>query len=231
MKRIAALLALPALLSVVWLGGRTASSATAQVSIDTDRVAELRGLVIEQLGAVGAAKTGEDTSFDGGGRAELTFRVPPAQLEEALTALGGVGGQVTHQKVELDGLAEEVVEVESSLESVGGCLGRLADLVNTGSLGGVPAELTGCQERVTQASQRLEAAPHAAKDAVLAVHISRTSTTNMLLVVAVALMAVALGGMAIMMMRPPKDDDDVYDLRDRPETIPLAGMGDSSRWN
>lgn len=231
MKRILALLALPALLSVVWLGGRPASTATAEVAIDTERVEELRTLVIEQLAEVGAAKTAEDTSFDDGGRAELTFRVPPARLEEALAALGGVGGEVTDQKVQLDDIVTEAADVGTNLEGVGGCLGRLADLVNAGSFGGMPEELAACQERVTVASQRLDAAPELSQDAVLNVRISRTSTTNVLLIAAVALLAVALAGMALLMLRPPPDDDDVYDVRDRAETITLASMGEQGRWN
>lgn len=231
MKRILALLALPALLSVVWLGGRPASSATAEVAIDTDRVQELRGLVIDRLAEIGAAKTAEDTSYDDGGRADLTFRVPPARLEAALAALNEVGGDVTHQKVQLDDIVADAADVETNLEGVGGCLGRLADLVNAGSFGGMPAELASCQERVTAASQRLDTAPSLSQDAVLDVRISRVSTTNVLLIAAVALLAVTLGAMALLMLRPPPDDDDVYDVRDRPETITLAGMGEQGRWN
>ena len=79
------LIGLPVLLGLVWWSGEAKGrAATADVTIDTSKVVEVRTSVIDRLTELGATKASEDTAYTDGGDSELTFRVPPAKLEAAL---------------------------------------------------------------------------------------------------------------------------------------------------
>ncbi|MFN8051698.1 MAG: hypothetical protein U0Q22_09695 [Acidimicrobiales bacterium] len=226
------LLGVPVLLGLVWWSGQQhAPGATADVTIESDKVVALRGLVISRLASVGATKSSESTSYDGGGDSRLTFKVPPARLEEALVELNLAGGTVTKQQVQLDELSNDADGISSSLAGVDGCLARLADRLNSRSLSGAQTDLTACQAGVDAMTKRVDASPQAARDAVLNVHIAQPSTTSVLLVVAVALLAVALAVMAVITIRSGRYEP-VYDVTDdQVATQPTADYQDRSQWN
>lgn len=226
MKRVLVLLGLPVLLGLVWWSGETRSpSAAADVTIDTSKVVELRGLVISRLASVGATKTAENTAYTDGGESDLTFRVPPSRLEEALVELNLVGGVVTHQQVELDELRKDADSVSSGLAGVGGCLSTLADRIDARQVTSAASDVADCQKQLEATGRQLEASPQAAQDAVLNVHINRTSTTSPALVVAVALLAIALATMAYLTMRSARRDR-VYDITDHRPVRPSPDLYD-----
>lgn len=207
-------LGLPVLLGLIWWSGEPRSpGATADVSIDTSKVVELRTQVISRLAAIGATKTGETTAYADGGSSELTFRVPPARLEDALAELNIVGGVITRQQVELDELSEDASGVSSDLDDVGGCLSDIADRLANRTSGGATTDLDECQRRIDAMSEQLKASPQAAQDATLNVHISRASTTSVALIIAVVLLAIALAAMAYLTMRSARSDR-IYDITD-----------------
>lgn len=205
MKRLLFLLGLPALMGAVWFAGQPhQANATANVTIDTDDVVGLRGTVISRMTGVGAAKIAESTSYTGGGRSDLTFRIPPARIEQALSELGSVGGVVAEQQVELENAAETANGVSIGLDGISGCLGELADQVTQRQAG--PADVSRCRAKIDVVSKNLQASPAPVQDAVVQVHLRRGSTTNPILLLAVAILAVALAAMAYLTFRSSQID-------------------------
>lgn len=207
------LVGLPVLLGLIWFGGaRRDPSATAEISIETEKVAELRGLVISRLATVGANKSAETTTDDDGGRSELVFSVPAARLEEAIDELNLVGGVVTRQQVALEQLAEGADSVSGGLDTLDSCLADFADAARGGAAPSTKAiEL--CRAKVAEMHQVIDGSPDAGRAAVLKVDIERRSTTSMLLVVVVVVLALGLAVMAWLTLRSAREDGFV-DLTD-----------------
>ena len=214
MKRVVTLVGIPVLLALVWWSGESGkASTTAEVTIDTAKVVELRGLVISRLGGVGATKTAEATEYGDDGRSDLTFRIPPARLEEALVELNLVGGNVTKQEVQLDELTDQTDGIASGITGVGGCLDTLSQRIDARQLVSATDEVATCRKQLEATGKQLQESPQAARDAVLEVHILRTSTSSPALVVAVALLAIALATMAYLTLRSTRRD--VLDITER----------------
>jgi hypothetical protein len=217
----------PLLLVIIWFAGQDRHSATAEVSIDSDKVSRLRGETLLRLGAVGATKISEDTAYGEGGHSELRFRIPPARLEEALSELNVVGGKVTSQRVEVEELSEQADAISSGLDGVTGCLSDLAGEVGSGS--SANSELAACRDQLDAVGKQLDASPQAAQDAILVVRIAEPDTTNMAVIVAVVLLAVALGVMAFMTFRSTHHEP-VVDVTDRTK-IPERDLHEHRKWN
>lgn len=207
------LVGLPVLLGLVWWSGEAKGpAATADVTIETAKVVEVRRSVIELLEGIGATRSAEDTAYTDGGESELTFRVPPAKLEEALVQLNLVGAVVTRQRVEIDELTDDANGIAESLTGAGGCLSTLAN----GNAADDAAGIADCRKRLDAAAKQVEESPQAAQDAILQVHITRTSTTSPALIIAVILLALALATMAYLTIRSARSD--VYDITERRPT-------------
>lgn len=215
---------LPVLLGLIWWSGESRQpTAAADVTIDTSKVVELRGLVISRLGAVGAVKTVENTAYTDGGESDLTFRVPPERLEEALVELNLVGGVVTRQRVELDDLSKDADDISTGLGNVEACLADLAARLDERNATGATTGVAECREQLDVTGRQIDSNPTGAEDAVLNVHITRTSTTSPALVVAVILLAIALATMAYLTIRSTRGDR-VYDITDRRPAKPEADL-------
>lgn len=218
------LIGLPVLLGLVWWSGEhRGASATADVTIDTAKVVELRGLVISRLATVGATKTAEDTAYADGGASELTFRVPASRLEEALVELNLVGGIVTRQRVELDELDADADAVAAGITEADGCLTDLSERLASGTANGAAVEVDRCREHIDAAAEQVASSPQASRDAVLNVHITKTSTSSPALIIAVVLLAVALAMMAYLTIRSTRSDR-VYDVTDSRPSRPSEDL-------
>lgn len=230
MKRLLIVVGFPIVLGLLWWGGQERGSATAEVDLDTQRVAAVREMVTARLTELGATKTSEETSYDDGDRSELTFRVPASRLEEALAELSVAGGRVARQRVEVKELSAQSDSLASSLAGVDGCLSRLANRIDEGAGGeGAADELADCREQVSTMDEQLDASPEAAEDAVLAVRIARPSTTNAIVIVAVALLATALAVMAYLTFRGTHSEP-VYDVTESRRPLEHE-LHDHRRWN
>ena len=208
------LISLPVLLALVWWSGTArTSAATADVTIDSTKVVEVRGLVVSRLATVGATKTAEDTAYTDGGRSDLTFRVPPGRLEEALVELNLVGGVVTRQQVSISDLNDGVDGISSGFDNLNSCLASLSDRIKTGAASAAAGDVDRCRQQLEATGKQLTASPQAARDAILNVHITKRSTTNPALVVAVVLLALALATMAYLTIRSGRTDR-VFDVTD-----------------
>ena len=199
------MLCLPVAMGAVWLAGqRHDSSATASVSIDTDQVVALRSTVISHLTGVGAVKTAETTTYGGGGQSDLTFRIPPARIDDTLAELNSVGGTLVEQKVQLDGVSDAANGVSVGLDGLSNCIGNLTNRATGGQIG--TNDLGKCQARIAVIDQSLKATTNPVQDAVIDVHIRRTSTRNPWLLVAVVVLALALAAMAYFTFRSAQID-------------------------
>jgi hypothetical protein len=225
-KRLVLLIGLPVLLGLVWWSGEAGrANAAADVTIDTAKVVEVRGVVISRLAGVGATKTAESTSYSDDGRSDLTFRIPPTRLEEALVELNLVGGEVTEQRVQLEELSADAADLTSGLDGLGGCLDDVATQLDSRQLIGATDDVAECRKQLEEAGKRLEETPEAAEDAVLNVHITKASTTSPLLIVAVALLALALATMAYLTVRSTRGDH-VFDVTDQRPARPTHDLYD-----
>ncbi len=201
---------LPVLLGLVWWSGQTRTpNATADVTIDTPDVDELRRLAISRLGTIDAVKVVEDTAFAGDGESDLTFRVPAGRLDEALQELKDLGGVITRQRVRLDEFGVSADDLASRLDGVTGCLAGLSEQLGSGTPS--RSDIDECRRRVDDTGQQIAATPEVAEDAVLNVHITKKDTTNPALVIAVILLALALATMAYLTIRSTRADR-IYDL-------------------
>ena len=208
MKRPLVVLALPALLAVVWWSGRAGTSTpTAEVRLDVPRVAAARTEVLDRMAAVGGTRTDERTDFGEGDGADLTFRVPSARLDDALASVREVEG-ATGQQIDVAELASGADSIADELAGLDTCLASLEQEVGRGD---VSNRVRQCREQLGRADDRLARVDTPAEDVVVRVLINRTSTTNPALVAGVALLAVALGTLVVMTLRS-RPGPDVVDL-------------------
>ena len=206
-KRTALLVGLPAVLLVLWLADQSGSSHSAKVDIVADHPTEFRRTVIATVVGLGGERIGEETSFGGRGASELRFAVPTGRLEEALDALGRLGGEITDQQVDLADASDEARSVADQLDDARRCIDR-ADVTD-------PAALAACQADLDQASGRLGSAKVDLATATLAVDIQPTGVSNPALVIAIVLLIAGAIGAAVLVWRMTRiRHDDEVDLRD-----------------
>lgn len=154
MKRILWLVAVPIGLVMLWgADSARAPERTAEVHITTDQVTALRGSVIARLQGLGANRTGERTTFDGQGTAQLDFVLPSDKLEESMTLLGQLGGTVTEQSVSVETAATNQ-STNDQLDKLQGCLADVSDGISKKSVSSAASqgELTACRDRLRQVS-------------------------------------------------------------------------------
>lgn len=216
MKRLLLVIGLPVALGLVWLAGeRSGDGATVDVTVETDDVATLRATIHTQMSELGATRISEDTSYAEDGDSELTYRLPPKDLEDALSRLRLADGVVTDQRIAFD-RGSESDSVETDLAGLDTCLDEVARDVSSGTVPSAES-VARCQERVESMTQILQGAPQLGSLVTLNIAIERRSTTSLLLVVAVVFLAIGLATLAYLTLRSTREDDYV-DLTDSRRT-------------
>ena len=210
MKRLALLFALPALLLVIWVGGRQSrDKSAAEVDIATERVTATRGAVINAVAALGGKRITEDSHFGDDGSSELVFHIPTRQLERAIAELDGIGGRVTDQSVDLSETVAEAQGVDDAISGARGCLGEVASLGGNHGLSEVKDKVDTCDQALRGAG---DAAATATKDlavASLTVRVHPERSVNPFLVIAALVILVAtvsMGAIVVRSTRHPRDD-------------------------
>jgi hypothetical protein len=204
------LLALPAVLLVVWASQSVGHTDTATVDITADNPTQLRSGVIARLTALGGVRVGENSSFTGTGSSDLRFSLPTARLEDALAALGTLGGQITDQQVDLAGSSDDARSVQNDLQNARNCIDGIS-----GSGGGaaVSDQVNQCLGRVDRVSQQLDQSSVNLATSQLQVKIHPADHSNPLLVAAIVILLLAATGLTVMVWRSSRQSIDV-DLRD-----------------
>jgi hypothetical protein len=208
-KRTALLLGVPAVLLLVLAGQHLGTSHSAEISIAADHPTEFRRTVMATIVALGGERTAEETSFGGRGSSKLTFAVPTARLEDALDALGKLGGTVTDQEVDLASASDQAQSMSDQLDDVASCLS---------SAGGSSSAVARCRDDLDAATGRFQSAELDLERIELVVDIHPTGVSNPALVVAVVLLIAAACGGAVLIWRTarPSRSEEV-DLREYDE--------------
>jgi hypothetical protein len=139
-KRSALLLAIPLVLLAIWASAPDEGGTGATVRIVAEQPTELRSAVIATVRSHGGTRVGERTEYSDRGSSELRFTVPAARLEEAMNALGDLGGTVTSQQVDLSDAAAAAGQLTDGLAELDRCLGRV------GASGTGATSMADCQE-------------------------------------------------------------------------------------
>ena len=231
MRRIVLLLALPVGLGVLWLASdRAAPSTAAEIDIVTDKVTALRGSVITRLGTIGGVRIGENTDYSGGGESELTFRVPAARIEEALSELGQVGGQVTSQRIDLEDASAAAGGLTRRLADLQGCLSDIERGIGEATPAAMRTRLNACEARLDTMSSDLSTALPRVDEAVLTVRIHPSGNSNGILIIGIAMLAIALAVMATLTLRTVRAERTI-DLSDEIHLPRDEDVHHHRKWN
>ncbi len=208
------LLALPALLLVVWASQSVGHSDTATVDITADNPSQLRSGVISRMGLLGGVRVGEDSSFTGSGSSDLRFSLPTARLEDALDALGSLGGRVTDQQVDLSGSTTDARSVQTGLDRAKRCIDGVSSTAGAKE----------CLASVDQVSQQFDQSSVNLANSQLQVRIHAAEHSNPILVIAIVVLLLAAGGLTVMVWRSSRAATEV-DLRGVGEFQDFDGEG------
>jgi hypothetical protein len=215
------LLALPAVLLAVWASQSVGQRDTATIDITADNPTQLRSGVISRMNALGGVRVGEDSTFTGSGSSELRFSIPTAHLEDALDALGSLGGRVTDQQVDLSGSTTDARSVQSGLDRAKRCIDGVSA---SGGSSSVSAQVDECLASVDQVSQQFDQASVDLATSQLQVRIHPAEHSNPLLVTAIIVLLLAAGGLTVMVWRSSRQAEEV-DLRALGEFPDFDGEG------
>jgi len=97
---------------------------TAEISVAVPDVAEAGTAAVEQISRFGGLVFGQQTTTDPMPRSVLTFKVQPADFQDALAALGSIG-DVRNQTISTDDVTERVVDLESRISTAEASVQRL----------------------------------------------------------------------------------------------------------
>lgn len=210
MKRLVVLFALPALLLVIWWGGRQSrDQSAAEIDIATERVTATRGAVINTVSALGGKKVVEDSHFGDDGSSELVFRLPTRQLERAIAELDGIGGRVTDQSVDLSDTVAQAQGVDDAISGARGCLGEVAKLGAGDGLSEVKDKVDTCDRALEGAGDAAATATNDLAIARLTVRVHPERSVNPFLVIAALVILVAtlvMGAIVVRSTRQGRDD-------------------------
>ncbi len=101
---------------------------TAEISVAVDNVGEAAGEAMRAIETLGGLLFGQETSTDGVNRTLLTFKVRPADFQEAVSRLGGIGDlrdqRISSQDVtaRVSDLRSQIITAEVSVERLRGFL-------------------------------------------------------------------------------------------------------------
>jgi hypothetical protein len=208
-KRTVLLVGVPLVLVVLWMAERTGSEHSAKIDIVADHPTDFRRTVTATVVGLGGQRVGESTSFGGRGSSRLTFEVPTAHLEDALDALGQLGGRVTDQQVDLTDASADATSMSDQLDEVRSCLAEV------GTSGDVSNRLSECRSALDQATGRLESSKVDLATSTLDVEIEAAGVSNPALVIAIVLLIAAAIGAAVLVWRMSRGNGTAaVDLRD-----------------
>jgi len=105
---------------------------TAEVSVAIPDVATASAAAVEQITRLGGLVFGQQTTSDPAPRSVLTFKVPPADFQAALAALGSIG-EVRNQTVTSDDVTERVVDLSSRISTAEASVNRLRGFLEEAS--------------------------------------------------------------------------------------------------
>ena len=107
---------------------------TADISVAVSDVAEAGAAATQAIQQHGGYLFGQQTTGGGEARSTLIFKVPPANFQDALTALGEIG-EVRTQNVNADDVTHRVVDLESRITTAEASVDRLREfLLNAGDI-------------------------------------------------------------------------------------------------
>jgi hypothetical protein len=215
------LLALPAVLLVVWASQSVGHGDTATIDITAENPTQLRSGVISRMALLGGVRVGEDSSFTGSGSSDLRFSIPTAHLEDALDALGSLGGRVTDQQVDLSGSASDARSVQTGLDRTKQCID---DVSTSAGSSAVSAQINQCLASVDQVSQQFDQSSVDLANSQLQVRIHPAEHSNPILVTAIVVLLLAAGGLTVMVWRSSRASTEV-DLRGVGEFQDFDGEG------
>ena len=212
MKRTIILVALPVLLLVAWLASSSeVDSPTARIDIEARDVRGVRNQIVGKLTEAGASTRSE--TFDGSddSSAELTFMVPVASLESALSMLHATT-TVQSEEVDFAGSYTDAKSVAGGLDSLNGCVERATGHVASESISSASSSLEECKLQLDRVMARVKAAPDLSEPVLLTVNIAKRGNTNLPLIGVTILIVAALAIGAYVMLRSMRDEH-VIDVR------------------
>jgi hypothetical protein len=208
-KRTVLLIGVPLVLVVLWLADHAGAEHSAKVDIVADHPTDFRRTVIATVTGLGGRRVGESTSFGGRGSSRLTFEVPTAHLDDALDALGRLGGRVTDQQVDLTDASAKATSMSDQLAEVRSCL------AGVGTSGDVSGRLDECRTTLDRATGQLDASKVDLTTSTLDVEVEAAGVSNPALVIAIVLLIAGAIGAAILVWRMSRDTGvAALDLRD-----------------
>lgn len=96
---------------------------TATMTVKADDLSATKLKAINAVEGKGGGLFGEETSFNGTARAQLTFKVPPQHFRGLLTELEGMG-ELLSQEVKTDDVTQQVIDLESRITAATASLDR-----------------------------------------------------------------------------------------------------------
>jgi hypothetical protein len=106
--------------------GSFISTATMTVAVADVGAVKPRVAAIAQ--EVGGSLFGEETTFGGRARSTITIKVPPAQFNQALDRLAGLG-DVASQQVRTDDVTQQVIDLDARIAAASASLDRVRGLL------------------------------------------------------------------------------------------------------
>lgn len=203
MKRSALLVAIPLVLLAIWAASPRERTTGASVRIVAERPTELRSAVIASVKSHGGTRVGERTDYSDGGSSELRFTVPAARLDEAMAALGDLGGTITAQQVNLTDAAEAAGSLTEGLAELERCMSK------AGSGGAAATQLTQCQDLARALAARLRAGPTDLDAVELSVQVDKSGVSSgalSALIIVLLILAIVVAALVWRSTRPREVD-------------------------
>ncbi len=192
------MIGLPIVVLAAWAASALGTQhSDAEVDISAQHPTELRGAVVAAINAAGGVRIAEDTSYSGAGSSQLTFHVPTARLEQATEALGGLGGHITDQRIDLVDASSQAAGVSQKLTDAQSCMSG----VQTAQPSAARDALSKCQTEIADVASRLDNSKVDLSTTDLVVKITAPSSENLPLIAAILLVVAVAIGVGVMIKR------------------------------
>ncbi len=106
---------------------------TARIAVQVDSVGDAADEALSEIAALGGLLFAQETSTDGVNRTVLTFRVRPADFQEAVSRLGGIG-ELRDQSISSEDVTARVTDLRSQIITAEASVERLREFL-TGAVG------------------------------------------------------------------------------------------------
>ncbi len=101
---------------------------TAQIAVEVDDVGQAANEAMNEISALGGLLFGQQTSTTGQATTTLTFRVRPADFQEAVSRLGGIG-ELRDQQISSEDVTGRVVDLQSQIITAEASVERLREFL------------------------------------------------------------------------------------------------------